>query len=261
LNTPARPATTTLLSPQPMSLNADDTQNAQPPGDDNITLADRDLLGLVRPVGAAPRPCIRPPGAGVRQLRLVITRLNRLSRSLRAPGRPGRPARRARGRPGRRAAGGIRAGRGDGVMSRPRFRIACCLCGQPIPLQRDVYALDAEWQRRFPRMVGTLACGRCVVDRVPATPWPAAATTRTRPGRSATPSTGGTPTGPGRPARAPGDGRRPAAGGAVRPRLRVWPPYRNRVRRPIEVELFQFHARTSLNIRFNGLRRRRTSLT
>lgn len=44
-------------------------------------------------------------------------------------------------------------------MPRPRFRIACCLCGKPIPLASDVYDLDKEWERRFPQMNGTLACG------------------------------------------------------------------------------------------------------
>lgn len=41
------------------------------------------------------------------------------------------------------------------------FRLSCCLCRRPIPLSSDVYALDAEWQRRFPDMAGVLACGRC----------------------------------------------------------------------------------------------------
>jgi hypothetical protein len=50
-------------------------------------------------------------------------------------------------------------------MRSPQFRIACSLCGKPIPLTSDVYALDEEWQRRFPRMVGTLACRRCALDR------------------------------------------------------------------------------------------------
>ncbi|MEV6927438.1 hypothetical protein AB0M46_23435 [Dactylosporangium sp. NPDC051485] len=50
-------------------------------------------------------------------------------------------------------------------MRSPQFRIACCLCGKPIPLASDVYALDQEWRRRFPQMVGTLACRRCALDR------------------------------------------------------------------------------------------------
>lgn len=38
------------------------------------------------------------------------------------------------------------------------FRISCCLCRKNIPLTGDVFALDAERQRRFPNMVGALAC-------------------------------------------------------------------------------------------------------
>lgn len=45
------------------------------------------------------------------------------------------------------------------------FRIRCCLCAKNIPLRGDVVALDGEWQRRYPDMVGTLACERCVIDR------------------------------------------------------------------------------------------------
>lgn len=48
-------------------------------------------------------------------------------------------------------------------MSRPKFRITCCLCGRSIPLASDAYDLDKEWQRRFPQMTGTLACG-CALD-------------------------------------------------------------------------------------------------
>ncbi|MBB5081472.1 hypothetical protein [Nonomuraea endophytica] len=48
-------------------------------------------------------------------------------------------------------------------MSRPKYRLTCCLCGKFIPLASDVYPLNAEWQRRFPRMKGTLACG-CAVN-------------------------------------------------------------------------------------------------
>ncbi|MEU1628262.1 hypothetical protein ABZ746_23615 [Streptomyces sp. NPDC020096] len=44
------------------------------------------------------------------------------------------------------------------------FRIRCCLCGRNIPLAQDIYELDAEWQRRFPDMVGTFACARCALD-------------------------------------------------------------------------------------------------
>lgn len=50
-------------------------------------------------------------------------------------------------------------------MVTPKFRVACCLCGKPVSLASDVYALDAEWQRRFPDMTGTLGCQRCAVNR------------------------------------------------------------------------------------------------
>ncbi|MGW3473444.1 hypothetical protein ACWDKQ_34460 [Saccharopolyspora sp. NPDC000995] len=49
-------------------------------------------------------------------------------------------------------------------MPRPKFRIACCLCRKPIPQAQNVYALDEEWQRRFPKMVGTLSCSTCAVS-------------------------------------------------------------------------------------------------
>lgn len=45
------------------------------------------------------------------------------------------------------------------------FRIRCCLCRKNIPLRGDVVALDGEWQRRYPDILGTLACERCVIDR------------------------------------------------------------------------------------------------
>lgn len=48
-------------------------------------------------------------------------------------------------------------------MSAVNFRIACCKCGKPIPLTQNVYALDGEWQRRFPTMRGTLAYQRCAL--------------------------------------------------------------------------------------------------
>lgn len=48
-------------------------------------------------------------------------------------------------------------------MARPRFRITCCLCEKAIPQSSDVNALDEEWQRRFPKMVGILACNKCVL--------------------------------------------------------------------------------------------------
>lgn len=44
------------------------------------------------------------------------------------------------------------------------FRLACCMCREPVPYHSDVYALDAEWQRRYPTMVGVLACQRCALD-------------------------------------------------------------------------------------------------
>lgn len=47
-------------------------------------------------------------------------------------------------------------------MSVP-FRIKCCRCGKNIPLAQDIYELDAEWQRRFPDMAGTLACHSCAL--------------------------------------------------------------------------------------------------
>ncbi|MFI1583792.1 ATP-binding cassette domain-containing protein [Embleya sp. NPDC020630] len=49
-------------------------------------------------------------------------------------------------------------------VSVARFRLACCLCRKPIPLSTDVYALDAEWQRRYPHMRGILACRRCALS-------------------------------------------------------------------------------------------------
>lgn len=39
----------------------------------------------------------------------------------------------------------------------------CCRCGKNIPRTHDVYELDAEWQRRFPDMVRTLACHACAL--------------------------------------------------------------------------------------------------
>ena len=42
-------------------------------------------------------------------------------------------------------------------MLRPRPTIACCLCGRTIPRASAAYALDGEWERRFPRMTGMLA--------------------------------------------------------------------------------------------------------
>jgi len=50
------------------------------------------------------------------------------------------------------------------VARRPGLRLACCKCRRQIPLKTDVYALDAEWQRRYPDMVGILACARCTLE-------------------------------------------------------------------------------------------------
>ncbi|MCK9932540.1 hypothetical protein MXD62_36290 [Frankia sp. Mgl5] len=48
-------------------------------------------------------------------------------------------------------------------MTRPRFLLACCLCRRTIPPDSDAYALDREWVRRFPLMVGTIACPACAL--------------------------------------------------------------------------------------------------
>lgn len=48
-------------------------------------------------------------------------------------------------------------------MPRPKIRLICCLCGKRIGQRVDVVPLDIEWQRRYPRMVGTLACRRCAL--------------------------------------------------------------------------------------------------
>lgn len=50
-------------------------------------------------------------------------------------------------------------------MRRPDLRISCCLCTKPVPRAAEVYALDDEWQRRFPGLRGYLACPRCVLGR------------------------------------------------------------------------------------------------
>ncbi|GHB03549.1 hypothetical protein GCM10010330_67250 [Streptomyces tendae] len=50
------------------------------------------------------------------------------------------------------------------MPNRPPFRLVCCLCGKNIPLARDVYALDPEWERRYPAMRGTLACSKCALS-------------------------------------------------------------------------------------------------
>jgi len=41
---------------------------------------------------------------------------------------------------------------------RPDFRITCALCRKPIPRNSDILALDAEWRRRYPDLIGNLAC-------------------------------------------------------------------------------------------------------
>lgn len=45
-----------------------------------------------------------------------------------------------------------------------KLSLACCLCRRPISPTHDVYALDAEWQRRYPHMAGVLACSRCALE-------------------------------------------------------------------------------------------------
>lgn len=46
-------------------------------------------------------------------------------------------------------------------MSRsPEFRLTCCKCRSTIR-PNSVYALDEEWHRRYPDMIGNLACRRC----------------------------------------------------------------------------------------------------
>lgn len=65
---------------------------------------------------------------------------------------------------GRAAAGSTTTTIVGSWPTRPKFRLTCCLCDRPVPLASDVYALDAEWQRRFPQMTGVLACGECAVS-------------------------------------------------------------------------------------------------
>ncbi|MFI5670883.1 hypothetical protein [Streptomyces sp. NPDC051704] len=43
------------------------------------------------------------------------------------------------------------------------FRLNCCLCRHAIPFALDVFELDAEWQRRYPDMKGTIACRPCAL--------------------------------------------------------------------------------------------------
>ena len=48
-----------------------------------------------------------------------------------------------------------------GSVPKPKLRITCCLCAKPIPARADVYLLDDEWARRYPRMRGRIACSHC----------------------------------------------------------------------------------------------------
>lgn len=43
-------------------------------------------------------------------------------------------------------------------MPRPKIALTCCLCGRRFAQRASVYPLDAEWLRRHPDTVGTLAC-------------------------------------------------------------------------------------------------------
>lgn len=48
-------------------------------------------------------------------------------------------------------------------MAAPKLDIPCCMCGKPLPRTKDnIRLLDAEWQRRFPDMTGSLCCFTCV---------------------------------------------------------------------------------------------------
>ena len=57
-----------------------------------------------------------------------------------------------------------RQGQNSVPEGRPTVQLACCLCRRTIPPAQEVFALDAEWQRRFPSMVGVLACEECVLE-------------------------------------------------------------------------------------------------
>lgn len=54
---------------------------------------------------------------------------------------------------------------GEDNVPSPRFSLACCLCEGAIGRRGDVFALDAEWQRRFPRMIGVIACQTCALRK------------------------------------------------------------------------------------------------
>jgi hypothetical protein len=47
----------------------------------------------------------------------------------------------------------------------PSFRIRCGLCGKPIALADDVWALHAEWQRRYLAMRSVPACHDCALRK------------------------------------------------------------------------------------------------
>ena len=45
---------------------------------------------------------------------------------------------------------------------RPKFRLTCGACRRQIALAADVYLVDHEWERRYPRkMSGRIICLRC----------------------------------------------------------------------------------------------------
>ena len=50
------------------------------------------------------------------------------------------------------------------MTRRPDFRIACCLCRTPIPRSSDAYALDHEFLRRYPDMIGNIAGSCCAAN-------------------------------------------------------------------------------------------------
>lgn len=46
----------------------------------------------------------------------------------------------------------------------PDFRLRCGLCDRVIGKRVDVYVVDGEWLRRYPRMTGPIVCRRCAMD-------------------------------------------------------------------------------------------------
>jgi hypothetical protein len=46
-------------------------------------------------------------------------------------------------------------------MTPPALILSCCRCGKRLPQAKDVYVLDDEWARRYPRMTGRIACYDC----------------------------------------------------------------------------------------------------